>query len=85
MAEKKPFLVIKDAEYCGWLDVIHFENEAICLPKGIVVVVRTKASRYLGEIYKYDGSSQPHLHWLGDLYSDGEIYYLMPSGWEEDD
>jgi hypothetical protein len=82
--KRKVFLVLKDVEYCRWLDVIHFENETICLPRGTVVVVRTEVSLYLGEIYRYDGSSYPHLHWFGDLYSDGETYYLMPSGWEDD-
>jgi hypothetical protein len=84
VAGKKLFLVLKDVEYCRWLDVIHFENETICLPKGTVVVVRSEVSLYLGEIYRYDGSSYPHRHWFGDLYSDGETYYLMPSGWEDD-
>jgi hypothetical protein len=83
-AGKKLFLVLRDVEYCRWLDVIHLENDTICLPNGTAVAVRTEVSLYLGEIYKYDGSSRPHLHWFGDLYSDGETYYLMPRGWEDD-
>jgi hypothetical protein len=84
-AKKRPFLVLRDVEYCGWLDVIHLEDDTICLPNGTAVAVRTEVSLYLGEIYNYDGSSRRHLHWFGDLYSDGEKYILMPRGWGEDD
>jgi hypothetical protein len=79
------FLVLRNVEYCGWLDMIHYENETICLPKGTAVAIYTTETKYLGEIYRYDGTSYLHTHWLGDLYSDGEKYILMPSGWGEDD
>jgi hypothetical protein len=76
----KIFLVLADVEYCDWLDMIHYGDETICLPKGTAVEILTSDSKYLGEIYKYDGTSKPHIHWFGALYSDGEKYYLLPKG-----
>ena len=74
------FPVLVNVEYCDWLDMIHCESETMCLPKGTIVEVLTAETKYLGEIYKYDGTSRPHTHWLGDLWADGEKYYLLPRG-----